>query len=143
MLFAWGSPIELGVNAPIGIALLVAGVVAIAALAGGGLPHGLGEAKDARRLEYPAVVAIRNQPIPYYLAIISSTLLINHVVEPQSQYAVISMLVGVFAVLLPWLSTCNAVPCGAFRVPAFVIVSISCRTISRRVPSAPPLRSAD
>ena len=123
VLFAWGSPVELGVNAPIGIALLVAAVVAIAALAGGGLPSGLGAAKDARRMEHPAVEAIRSQPIPYYLAIIGTTLLINHVVEPGSQYAVISMLVGLFAILLPWLNARNAVYLGtATLVPAVAIL---------------------
>lgn len=123
VLFAWGSPIELGVNAPIGIALLVAAVVAIAALAGGGLPEGLGAAKDARRMENPAVEAIRSQPVPYYLAIIGTTLLVNHVVEPGSQYSVISMLVGLFAILLPWLTARNAVYLGtATLVPAVAIL---------------------
>jgi POT family proton-dependent oligopeptide transporter len=123
VLFAWGSPVELGVNAPIGIALLVAAVVAIAALAGGGLPPGLGAAKDARRMEHPAVEAIRNQPVPYYLAIIGTTLLINHVVAQGSEYAVISMLVGLFAILLPWLNARNAVYLGtATLVPAVAIL---------------------
>ncbi len=123
VLFAWGSPIELGVNAPIGIALLVAAVVAISALAGGGLPQGLGAAKDARRMEHPAVEAIRSQPVPYYLAIIGTTLLVNHVVEPGSEYAVISMLVGLFAILLPWLNARNAVYLGtAALVPVVAIL---------------------
>jgi POT family proton-dependent oligopeptide transporter len=123
VLFAWGSPIELGVNAPIGIALLTAAVVAISALAGGGLPDGLGAAKDARRMESPALEAIRSQPIPYYLAIIGATLLVHHVVEPQSQYAVITMLVGLFAILLPWLNARNAVYLGtAALVPVVAIL---------------------
>lgn len=123
VLFAWGSPIELGVNAPIGIALLVAAVVAIAALTGGGLPHGLGEPKDAQRMEHPAFDAIRGQPVPYYLAIIGTVLLVNHVVEPASQYAVISMLVGLFAILLPWLNARNAVYLGtAALVPVVAIL---------------------
>ena len=123
VLFAWGSPIELGVNAPIGIALLVAAVVAISALASGGLPAGLGAAKDARRMENPAVEAIRSQPVPYYLAIIGTVLLVNHVVEPGSEYAVISMLVGLFAIMLPWLNARNAVYLGtAALVPVVAIL---------------------
>ncbi len=123
VLFAWGSPIELQVNTPIGIALITAGVVAIAALAGGGLPQGLGAAKDARRMEHPAVEAIRSEPVPYYLAIIGTALFVNHVVERGSEYAVISMLVGLFAILLPWLNARNAVYLGtATVVPSVAIL---------------------
>lgn len=123
VLFAWGSPVELGTNAPIGIALLVAAAVAIAALAGGGVPDGLGEPKDARRMDYPAVDAIRTQPIPYYLGIIGSIQLVQHVVAPQSQYAVIAMLVGAFAIVLPWITARNAVYLGtATLVPVMAIL---------------------
>ena len=55
-------------------------------------------------MENPAVEAIRSQPVPYYLAIIGTVLLVNHVVEAGSEYSVIAMLVGLFAILLPWLN---------------------------------------
>jgi len=123
VLLAWGSPVELAVNGAIGTALVVAACVAIAALASAGLPDGLGAAKDARRMEFPAVDVIRTQPVPYYLAIIGAILLVQHVTEPQSQYAVIAMLVGVFALLLPWLSARNAVYLGtAALVPVVAIL---------------------
>ena len=74
-------------------------------------------------MEHPAVEVIRSQPVPYYLAIIGATLLVNHVVEPGSQYAVISMLIGLFAILLPWLNARNAVYLGtATVVPSVAIL---------------------
>lgn len=123
ILFSWGSPFELGLNASIASALIVAAFVAIAALAGGGLPDELGRPKDPGRMNHPAVDAIRCQPIPYYLAIIATVLLINNVVAPQSQYSVIALLVGAFAVLLPWATARNAVYLGtAALVPVLAIL---------------------
>lgn len=45
--------VMLAVNSPVGIALLVAAFVAIAALAGGSLPEGLGAAKDPAKIKEP------------------------------------------------------------------------------------------
>ncbi len=115
---------NLAVNAPVGIALLVGAFIAIAALAGGGLPVGLGDPKDASRMGMPAFESIRTQPVPYYLAIIGGILLLQHVIVPQSDFAVIMMLVGTFALLLPWLKAVHAVYLGTAAIVPVVAILV-------------------
>ncbi len=116
--------LNLAVNAPVGIALLVGAFISIAALASGGLPEGLGAPKDASRMGMPAFEPIRTQPIPYYLAIIGGILLLQHVVVPQSEFAVILMLVGGFALLLPWLKAVHAVYLGTAAIVPVVAILV-------------------
>jgi proton-dependent oligopeptide transporter, POT family len=56
--FGLKDPLMLAVNAPVGIALVVGAAVAIAALAGGGLPAGLGAPPDRARLSAPVARGI-------------------------------------------------------------------------------------
>eukprot|EP00456_Euglypha_rotunda_P046916 TRINITY_DN373_c0_g1_i8.p1 TRINITY_DN373_c0_g1~~TRINITY_DN373_c0_g1_i8.p1 ORF type:complete len:753 (+),score=163.82 TRINITY_DN373_c0_g1_i8:1064-3322(+) len=114
---------QLIVNAPVGIALIVAAFIAIAALAGGGIPESVGEVKDAARLKTAAVPKVQSQLQPYYLAVIAAIMLIQHVVAPQSEAATILMIVGGFVVLLPWLRADAAIYLGtAAAVPVAAIL---------------------
>ena len=121
--FHFGDPMQLVVNAPVGIALLVAAFITIAALAGGGLPDHVGTAKDPARLATLAVPKLHAQLVPFYLAVIAGIMLIQHVVMPHTQGAVVLMLVGGFVVLLPWLRADVAVYLGtAVAVPVAAIL---------------------
>lgn len=107
------DPVQLAVNGPVGVALLVAAFIAIAALAGGGVPAHVGTPKNSLRLSGLAVPRLHSQLQPFYLAVIAAVLLIQHVIAPQSQAAMILMLVGGYIVLLPWLRADVAVYLGA------------------------------
>lgn len=121
--FGLDNPLMLGINAPVGIALIVAAFVSIAALVGGAIPHDLGAAKDPRRMQFPAFDGIRTQPVPYYLGIIGGIMLLQHVVVAGSENAVIVMIVGGFALLLPWLNALQATYLGtAALVPVMAIL---------------------
>ena len=121
--FHFRDPIQLVVNAPVGIALVVAAFIAIAALAGGGLPDDVGRPKDPGRLATLAVPKLQLQLVPFYLAVIAAILLLQHVVMPHSEGAVILMLVGLFVVLLPWMRADVAVYLGtAVAVPVAAIL---------------------
>ncbi|MBS0206273.1 MAG: peptide MFS transporter [Planctomycetes bacterium] len=121
--FHYGDPMQLMVNAPVGIALLVAAFIAVAALAGGGLPAHVGLARDPARLAALAVPKLHAQLVPFYLAVIAAIMLIQHVIMPHTQGAVILMLVGGFVVLLPWLRADVAVYLGtAVAVPVAAIL---------------------
>lgn len=111
--FHFRDPVQLMVNGPVGIALLVAAFIAIAALAGGGVPAAVGTAKDPARLSALAVPQLHSQLQPFYLAVIAAIILIQHVIAPQSEGAMILMLVGGFVILLPWLRADVAVYLGA------------------------------
>ncbi len=53
-----GDSVMLVVNAPVGLALLVGAVVAISALASGGLPTGLGAPRDGAKLSAPVAAGL-------------------------------------------------------------------------------------
>lgn len=116
VLFHFTDPMQLIVNAPVGIALVVAAFIAIAALAGGGIPEEVGAAKAPERMAAQAVPQVRPQLQPYYLAVIAAILLIQHVVAPHSEGAIILMLVGGFIIALPWLRADVAVYLGTAAV---------------------------
>jgi POT family proton-dependent oligopeptide transporter len=114
---------QLAVNGPVGIALIVAAFVAIGALAGNGLPDEIGRPKDVNRLTTLAVPVLQTQLQPYYLAVIAVILLIQHAVAAQSDWAMILMIVGGFIVLLPWLKANAAVYLGTIAaVPVAAIL---------------------
>lgn len=56
--FHFGDPVQLVVNAPIGIALVVAAIIAIGALQRAGLPDDVGQPRDVSRLSKPAIAAL-------------------------------------------------------------------------------------
>lgn len=123
VLFHFTDPMQLIVNAPVGIALVVAAFIAIAALAGGGIAEEVGAAKAPERMAAQAVPQVRPQLQPYYLAVIAAILLIQHVIAPHSEGAIILMLVGGFIIALPWLRADIAVYLGtAALVPVAAIL---------------------
>lgn len=111
--FHFQDSVQLAVNGPVGLALIVGAFVAIAALSGGGVPENIGVAKDPSRLATLAVPQIHSQLQPFYLAVIAAVLLIQHVIAPQTEGAMILMFVGGFVVMLPWLRADIAVYLGA------------------------------
>ncbi|MDB5346042.1 MAG: Di-/tripeptide transporter [Schlesneria sp.] len=121
--FHASDPTQLIVNAPVGIALVVAAFITIAALAGGGLPEHVGEVRNANRLKETAVPQLQPQLQSFYLAVIAAIMLIQHVVVAQSESAIILMIVVGFIVLLPWLRADAAIYLGtAAAVPVAAIL---------------------
>ena len=121
--FHYRDPVQLVVNVPVAAALLVGAFIAISALASGGIPVNIGRAKDPGRLATPAVPMLQLQLVPFYLAVIASILLLQHVVVPRSDGALILLMVGGYVVLLPWLRADVAVYLGtAAAVPVAAIL---------------------
>jgi dipeptide/tripeptide permease len=121
--FHFSDPIQLLVNAPVGIALIVAAFIAIAALASSGIPAEVGAVKNPARLSSLALPGLQMQLVPFFLALIAAILLLQHVIAPQSQFAVILAMAGGYVLALPWLRSDVAVYLGtAVTVPIAAIL---------------------
>ena len=121
--FHFRDPMQLVVNVPVAAALVAAAAIAIAALAGGGVPENVGTTKDPNRLTASAFPLLQPHLVPFYLAVIAAIMLIQHVVAPHSEGAIILLLVGGFIILLPWLRADFAVYLGtAIAVPITAIL---------------------
>jgi len=118
-----GDWVQLLVNGPVGIALLVAGFISIAALETGGVPARVGTVPDPKRLGASAVPALRPHLVPYYLGLIVTSLQLQQVIVARSPEAYIATIVlGVF-VALPWVRADVAVYLGtAATVPVAALL---------------------
>jgi len=101
----------LATNLFVGLALVVAAIVAAVAISRGGVPDGAGAAEHPERLDANAIPALR-QRLKIYLPAIAAAagglLLLSHFAPGSIDVWVVAVVVGA-ALALPWLSAKNAV----------------------------------
>jgi POT family proton-dependent oligopeptide transporter len=118
-----GSPWMTAINALVAVALLIAGALAFTALGRGGLPAEAGAPKDPARLSAPAFPGLRENAMPYYLAMVAGTMLLQHVVPAGSHEAWLLVSAGAALLTLPWVSSRNAIyVCVAAAVPIVALL---------------------
>ena len=100
---------QLIANLFVGVALVVAAIVAFIAITRGGVPDGAGAPKDPARLEALGLPGMKTQSTAYYLGLIAVVLLFQNIIVPGSVEGWIILAVGLAAVALPWVSAKNAV----------------------------------
>jgi len=123
MPFLQDSWLQLGVRICMSVALAIAGVISFAALERGGIPREAGGAPSEKRLSELAFPALRQHVVTYYLVIIATILIVQHVTTPASLEAWLLLGVAGTAVVLPWVSARVAVYVGtAGAIPAIVLL---------------------
>ncbi len=93
--------VMLAVNSPVGIALLVAAFVAIAALAGGSLPEGLGAPKDPAKIKEPLLPGFPlSKGAAIYLGTVLTTALMAFLIQNKQIAGYLLMGFGGLALLM-------------------------------------------
>jgi len=123
MPFLQDTWLQLGVRLFLSASLLISGVVAFVALGRGGLPEAAGASPSEDRLKEPAFPALRGNAVAYYLALIASILALSVLAPPSSAEAYMIACAAGAAILLPWVSSRNAVfVCVAAAVPIIALL---------------------
>jgi len=113
----------LGPNVFVALCLIAAGVVGFLALSKVGLPDWAGEPADPELLNRAAVPALKGQLTPYYLAVISAILLLQHLTPTESFAAFVLLCLGGYALIFPWLKVAPAIYLGSFvATPIFALL---------------------
>ncbi|TNF36548.1 MAG: MFS transporter [Deltaproteobacteria bacterium] len=100
---------QLVANLFVGLALVIAAVIAAIALSRGGVPEGAGAPKDPSRLDAPGFPQLKMNSTAFYLGLIAVVLLFQNIIVPGTVEGWIIVAVGLAAVALPWVSAKNAV----------------------------------
>jgi proton-dependent oligopeptide transporter, POT family len=113
----------LGPNVFVALCLIASGVIGYLALSKVGLPVWAGEPAHPERLKEPAAPELSKHLSTYYLAIICTILLLQHLVPPQSFAAFVLLCVGFYALIFPWLKVASAIYLGSFiATPVFALL---------------------
>lgn len=121
--FGLDDTLMLKVYSPVGVALLLAAAVSAVAVGRGGIPAHIGHPKDSTKLTAAAALGLRTNSVSYYLGVIAMLGALAFAVAPYSTGGYVVAAVGVYAVLLPWLTgtwaVYAAIACG---VPVIAIM---------------------
>ena len=123
MPFLQDTWLQLGVRLFLSGSLIISGLVAFMALGRGGLPKTAGASPSEERLNRPAFPALRDKTVAYYLALIASILALSVLAPPSSAEAYMIACAAGAAILLPWVTSRNAVfVCVAAAVPIIALL---------------------
>ncbi len=123
MPFLQDTWLQLGVRLFLSASLIISGLVAFVALGRGGLPKAAGAPPSEDRLKEPAFPALRENAVAYYLALIASILALSVLAPPSSTEAYMIACAAGAAILLPWVTSRNAVfVCVAAAVPIIALL---------------------
>ncbi|MBN1852470.1 MAG: MFS transporter [Pirellulales bacterium] len=123
MPFLQDSMLQLVTRLFLSVSLLVSGIIAFLALGRGGIPETAGIEPSKERLSKPAFPELRNNTTTYYLALIAVIFALSLIASPSSSQAWMLACAAIGAILIPWVSSRNAVyVCVATSIPVLALL---------------------